>query len=175
MSLGQKQKNTVNTQWSWNMPDMYDRPLLMQNSNLVGYFVLGSIHIKCQTRKTRMTTNIWQSSTRKKVWQGNTMSGRALRACSLYSTVDDPADKLKIGPTRKKIDKSAFILFSPPTCHEAVLKSYIFPAKKVPKIPRNQWNLSNYLFFLSSDMNMQAYFIFFFSPTSLNNSVNRRI
>ncbi len=31
-----------------------------------------------------------------------------IRASSLYSTVDDPADELKIGPIRKNIYKSAF-------------------------------------------------------------------
>ncbi len=72
-----------------------------------------------------------------------------IRALSLYFfTVDDPADELNIGPTRKKKDESAFILFSPSTCHKTVLKSYIFRQKSMKFV-----KLSFY-FFLSCDMNM---------------------
>ena len=90
------------------------------------------------------------------------------RARSLYFTVDS-SDLLAIGPTRKKIDKSAFILFFPPTCHKTVHHSYIFLGTKLDKNTKKSMKFS-INFFLSSDMNMQAYFIFiFFFPTSQYN------
>ena len=52
-----------------------------------------------------------------------------LRARSLYFTVDDSSDLLEIGLTRKIIEKSAFILFFPLTCHKTVHHSYIFRYK----------------------------------------------
>ena len=76
---------------------------------------------------------------------------------SLYSMVDDPADKLKIGPTRKKNRQVSFyFIFSsmPWSCP----KIKHFSGKKLanlPKRPKIQWNPWNYLFV----------FIFFFPPT----------
>ncbi len=55
------------------------------SSDLAGHFVRqSSIHIKCPTRKTRMTNDICQSSTGENVWQRLKMSGRALRACRTF-------------------------------------------------------------------------------------------
>ena len=49
-----------------------------EGSDPAGHFVQqGSIRIICPTKKTRMATDICQSSTGKTVWQGLKMSGRA--------------------------------------------------------------------------------------------------
>ncbi len=63
-------------QWSWNMPDMSCRLLLMSGREVrpcQTFCPAVSIHIKCPTRKTRMTTDIYQSSNGKKclTWAQN--------------------------------------------------------------------------------------------------------
>ena len=58
---------------------------LAENSDLARHFVQqGSIYIKCLARKTRMTTDTYQSSTGKKVLEGLKMSGQLLKACRTF-------------------------------------------------------------------------------------------
>ena len=80
-------------------------------------------------------SNVWQCS---RGWRGSFYHNRikvrngpymAIRAFTLYSTVDDSSNLLESCPKRKKIDYSAFILFSPPTCHKCFLQSHMFSGK----------------------------------------------
>ena len=95
-----------------------------------------------------------------------------VRARSLYSSVDDSSDELDIGRKRKKNGKSAFILFSPPTCHKTALHSYIFRYKTCQNQQKiNEIHRILLLFFSllrHEHAGLFCFFIFFF-PTRENN------
>ncbi len=57
----------------------------------------------------------------------------SLRARSLYPTVDDPADKLKIGPTRKKYWCISFYFIFPSDMAWRCPQIIHFPGKKTTK------------------------------------------
>ena len=73
--------------------------------------------------------------------------------CTHYP-VENRSDKIKNG-------QWAFILFSPPTCHEAVLKSCIFQVKNTKKIYENSEILLLFFYFPCREHACKFYLLFF--------------